>query len=293
MTPSPIVPGGIVPRTVFAAACLAAVLGCEGKPARIDYTGLPDPVIDRAMHRLDVVVVNGKGKPLKGRSVAFAVDPAAVAEVTTDGSVRCAASGDATLTLTGGGLTSSVPVHCRVPTMIRMPGAMRLVAGGPAVPLKAEVVGEGGAPLSDLTAPIVSSDPAIVEFASGAVRPVAFGRATLRAVLGDVVAVTPVEVVTRVAGGPITLKDGAVHRVPLDPGSYELIAEVRGTVRVAQGVTVAWEGAACPPRPEAENHRETCTLRTSGALVVANPAQMGVGVPVSGTLTLDRIPPTP
>jgi len=293
MTARPIVPGETILKSVLAAACLAAVLGCGGKPARIDHTALPDPVLDRAMHRLDAVLVDGKGQPLKGRSVTYAVAPAAVAEVTTDGSVRCATSGDATLTLSGGGLNSSVPVRCRVPTMIRMPDPMRLVAGGPAVPVKAEVVGEGGVPFADLTAPIVSTDPAIAEFASGSVRPVAFGRATLRAVLGDVVGVTPVEVVTRVASGPLTLKDGAVHRVPLDPGTYELTAEVRATVRVAQGVTVSWEGSSCPPLSEAESQKATCTLHARGTLAIANPAGMGVGVPVSGTMTLDRVPQVP
>ncbi len=205
MTVRPVVPGSISCRPLLAAACLAAVLGCEAQPARIDHAALPDPVLDRAMHPLHAAVVNSKGERLKGRSVTYAVAPAAIAEVTTDGSVRCATSGDATLTLSGGGLSSNVPVRCRVPTMIRMPDAMRLVAGGPAVPVKAEVVGEGGAPLADLTAPIVSTDPAIAEFASGAVRPVAFGRTTLRAVLGDIVGVTPVEVVARVAAGPVSL----------------------------------------------------------------------------------------
>jgi hypothetical protein len=288
-------PAGTPPRRRLAAglaiACLVALAGCEREPARIDHAALPDPILDRSMHPLQAMVVNSKGERLKGKNVKYALEPATVAEVSTDGRVLCRTSGDATLTLTGGGLTTGIPVRCRIPSMIRMPDAMRLVAGAAATPIKAEVVGEGGAPLADLAAPIVSSDPAIAEVASGSVRPVAFGRTLLRAVLGDIVGVTPVEVVTRIASGPIALKDGAVHRVPVEPGTYELTVEVKAGVRVAQGVTVAWEGSACPARPEAESHRDTCTLRSRGTLVIANPATMGVGVPVGGTLTLDRVPP--
>jgi hypothetical protein len=284
-------PGPGLAAACVALACFASLAGCERKPARIDHAALPDPVLDRSMHPLQAAVVNSKGERLKGKKVRYAIEPAGVAEVSTDGSVLCHKSGDATVTLKGGGLTGSVPVRCRIPTMIRMPGALRLVAGGPAVPMQPEVVGEGGTPLPDLAAPIVSTDPAIVAFADGAARPLAFGRATLRATLGEIVGVTPVEVATRIASGPIALKDGAAHRIPIDPGTYELTVEVKAAVRVAQGVTVAWEGTACPARPEAESQKDICTLRSRGTLVITNPAGMGVGVPVSGTLILDRVPP--
>lgn len=270
---------------------LATLVGCEARPARIDLTGIPTQVVDRAMHTLQAAVLNSKGETLRGRTVRYSVAPAGIAEVSPGGTLQCLKSGDATLTLKGGGLTETTTVRCRIPSLIKMPEPLRLVAGGAAVPVAPQVFDEKGEPLAEVVVPIVSTRPEVAEFASGAVRPVALGRATLRGTLGAIVGVTTVEVVERLDGGPLTLKDGEVRRWPLVPGTYLVTAEMEPTVKVAQGLIVSWEGASCPPSAEKPSLRETCTLYGKGTALLANPAQMGVGVSMRGTFAVERVPP--
>src|SRR5213083_1356402 len=70
--------------------------------------------------------------------------PADVVEVVSGGGLRCLKTGDATVTLAGGGLSTPVAVKCRIPTEVEVPQELQLVLGSAPAPLHARVLGEGG-----------------------------------------------------------------------------------------------------------------------------------------------------
>ena len=85
---------------------LAIGLGCADKtPAGIDFT--PPPFIVKwSPISIEASVVNQKGSRIEGIPLIYAATPADVAEVSATGSFRCQKTGDATLVLSGGGITS-------------------------------------------------------------------------------------------------------------------------------------------------------------------------------------------
>ena len=272
---------------------LLAAAGCaDRKPARIDFEAPPSPVVDRRMGTLRATAVNKDGKALEKIALSWSGGPADVVETATGGTYRCLKTGDAAIVVTGGGVSTSIPLQCRIPTEIAMPAALRLVIGAPPTPLNARALGEGGRPLDDVAVPVASTAEAIARVEGGRAAGVALGRASLRGVLGDVVSVTPVEVVEAIASGPLALEDGGARSWTLKAGQYEVEIDVKPSVRSTQGVTVSWDGVSCPAQLEAQSHRLACTVADSAVLTVKNPATMGLGARVSGTLNLYRVPPS-
>lgn len=272
---------------------LLAAAGCaDRKPARIDFEAPPSPVVDRRMGTLRATAVNKDGKALEKIALSWSGGPADVVETATGGTYRCLKTGDAAIVVTGGGVSTSIPLQCRIPTEIAMPASLRLVIGAPPTPVNARALGEGGRPLEDVVVPVASTAEAIARVEGGRAAGVALGRASLRGVLGDVVSVTPVEVVEAIASGPLALEDGGARSWTLKAGQYEVEIDVKPSVRSTQGVTVSWDGVSCPAQLEAQSHRLACTVADSAVLTVKNPATMGLGARVSGTLNLYRVPPS-
>jgi hypothetical protein len=272
---------------------LLAAAGCaDRKPARIDFAPPPQPVVDRRFSTLRATAVNKDGKPLDKVALAWSGAPAEVVEVSPGGTYQCLKTGDATITVSGGGVSAAIPLRCRIPTEIAMPAALRLVIGAPPVPLQPRALGEGGTPLPDVPVPLTSSDESIARIENGRAAGVAVGRASLRASLGTVVSVTPVTVVEAIFSGPLALEDGGARSFTLEAGHYEVEIDVKPAVRSPQGVTVSWEGVSCPAQLEAQSHRQACVVPDRAVVTVKNPATMGLGARVSGTLHLYRVPPS-
>lgn len=269
-----------------AGACL------DRAPAQIDFEPPPSPVVDRKMATIKAVAVTGKGKTLDRAPLAWSAAPVDVVEISTDGTYHCLKTGDAEITVTAGEARAVIPLRCRIPTEIAMPASLRLIIGAPPTPLQPRALGEGGRPLEGVPVPVTSADPAIVRVEEGRAAGVAVGRTSLRAALGDVVAVTPATAVEAITSGPLVLEDGAGRSWTLKAGHYEVLIEVRPSVRSTQGVTVSWDGTSCPAQLEAQTHAVTCPVPDTAVLTVKNPATMGLGARVSGTLHVYRVPPS-
>ncbi len=269
----------------------ALALGCADKtPVTIDHHTLPGMVLNGSYFHFDASALNKKGEAIPGLKVTATAVPAEVLEVATNGSLRCAGSGDVTLTLAAGPLTEQVPIKCRIPTEITAPKEMQLILGRPAVALAARALGEGGRPMADVPVEVSSSDAAIVAAEGGKARPVAVGRARLTASSGGVSTVVPVEVVDSVISEPLTLRDGAARTFTLQPANYLVMIDLKSDARLKQGVTVSWSGAACDNQPESVTHRFQCRVAEAATMTVKNPVLMGVGATVTGTLNVHRIP---
>ncbi|HEU4401468.1 MAG TPA: hypothetical protein VFT43_05130 [Candidatus Polarisedimenticolia bacterium] len=269
----------------------ALSLSCsDTTPAKINFTAPPAVIVSGKAVALDAVLVNKKGEPLSRQRVTYSAAPAELIEVSAAGALRCLKTGDGTVTLTGGGLSSEVAAKCRIPAEIALPRDLQLVLGSAPVALHARALGEGGREMKDVPVPVTSSDPAVVTVDGDKVRPVAVGRARLRAALEEIIAVTPVEVVEKIASERLVLADGAHRSFALKEGDYLVTIEVTPDVRANQGVTVSWEGAGCENQPEQQSHRFTCKVRDTATLTVTNPRQMGLGARLSGPITILRVP---
>src|SRR2546428_14062535 len=92
-------------------------LGCADKtPAKFKYDPPPAAVTNTNYFSLHVSVVNKKGEAIASQSPTYSGGPADVLEVSANGNLRCAKTGEGTLTLSAGGLYEPVPPQCRVPT---------------------------------------------------------------------------------------------------------------------------------------------------------------------------------
>ena len=269
----------------------ALAVGCADRtPARIDFTAPPSPVIDLSLHPLTATLANAKGEALKG-SVSWSAGPADVVEISSTGTLRCLKTGDGTLTLAGGGLTTPVPVKCRIPTEIVMPHELQLILGSAPTALHARALGEGGRPLPEVPLQTTSSDPSVVEVQGDTAKPIAVGKAMVKAAAGPIGAVTPVEVVDRVVSERLELKDGAKRTWNLKRGAYRVEVDVKPSVQVSQGVTLSWAGATCENQPERQSQRASCWVDDAATLTVENPRGYGVGVSLSGSVAVYRVPP--
>ncbi len=279
-------------RIALPIACaMLALAGCaDTKPAKIELAAPPEQIVNRSALPLHASIQNAKGETLDGQTLSYSATPPEVLEVSSDGSLRCLGTGDATVVVSGGGLSRTLALKCRIPSMIDMPGDLRLVLGKGPVALQARALGEGGVPLKDVAVPYTSSDPSIVAVEGSRVKPVAVGRATLRAVLDPIVAVTRVEVIDTVVSERLTLADGSARSFNLTPGTYHVTIDVKASMKVRQGVAVSWSGAPCPAELEQTTHDLTCHTEVPATLTVTNPAQIGLGVPVTGSVTVERVP---
>lgn len=281
-------------RSVCAPACigigLALILACADRnPARIEFQDPPTLVVERKLITLRPTAVNKDGKPLEGRTFSYSGAPPDVIEVAAVGTFQCLKTGDASLVVTTGPASVTMPVKCRLPAEIAMPPSLRIVLGGGPVTIDARALGEGGSPMPDVPVPIASSDPAIVAVDGNRATPVAIGKTTLKAAFGAIVAVTPVQVVEKIVSGPLVLEDGGSRVWTLEPGTYEVEIDVQPIVRSKQGVTVSWDGTNCPAQLESQSHRLSCTFENPATLTVKNPAAIGLGSRVTGTIHVHRV----
>ena len=282
------------------------LLACADKtPAKITFNAPPPVIVSGNTVELKAAVVNKKDQPIAGKAVTYSAAPADVLEVSPTGTLRCLKTGDAALTLApegqagtaavggatgGGGVAQTLAIKCRLPTEIALPQDLRLVLGSKPERLQARVLGNG-VEMQDVPLEITSSDPSVVVIEGDVAKPVAIGRASLRAAADQVFGVAPVEVVERIVSEPLALADGARRAFKLEPGEYEVTVDMKSAARITQGVTVAWEGTACDPQPEKPLHHFRCRVNESATMTVANPVQMGLGARMTGTVAIYRVPP--
>src|SRR2546427_9029696 len=137
-------------------------IGCADKtPAKFKYDPPPAAVTNTNYFSLHVSVVNKKGETIESQSPAYSGGPADVLEVTASGNLRCAKTGDATLTLSAGGLSEPVPLKCRVPTEITVPAELHLVIGAPPAALDPRARGDAGEPPAGETGDAPTTGPSL------------------------------------------------------------------------------------------------------------------------------------
>ena len=280
-------------RTCMVRTGLIALIGlgiacADRTPAGIEVNG-PAMIIKKTRIPVGAVVVNGSGKGLNDVGLSYTATPTEILKVEKDGSMLCRTTGDATIEISGGGLNTQHHVKCRIPTRILMPERDHLLLGEGPVLMAPRVMGEGGRPLADMPVMLTSSDPSILKTEGGKAIPVAIGKAVLKASVGSVVAVAPIEVIEKVAGGSLRLDDGKSRSWTLQEGTFRVEIDVKPSHAVDHGVTASWEGSSCETQPEQQSHRFSCRVHATATLTVTNPSGYGLGVPVTGNMTVYRV----
>lgn len=280
-------------RTLFVVACVLVVItvvACADKtPVKFRYD-LPAAVTNPSYFSFQASAVNKKDQVISGKTVAVSGGLAEILEVTPSGQLRCAKTGDATLTLTAGSYSENVPVKCRIPTEIDMPAEIQVVVGKPPVAVHPPILGEAGKALTDVSVNLSSSDPAVLAVEGDKVKGLKVGKAHLTGSLGGISAITTVEVVETVVDEALTLKDGANRTVSLQPDNYRVIVNVKEDPRLKQGVTIAWSGTPCEGKPESATQLENCRVLEPSTVSVANPKLFGIGATITGHFQIFRIP---
>jgi uncharacterized protein YjdB len=210
-------------RGAAAALAAALVLGCGSKPAEIRLTPAKTTFYGAGHSQtIKFDVVDKKGRPIPGLTVAFASDKPAVASVDNNGLVRSIAPGRATLTATAQTATGSASVEVvDVASLAVSPSRMTLVGPpGTQMGLLAEVK-DSKNNLISLKPKWMSGDAKIATVdANGVVTSVGEGRTTIIASLGnDQSSATDVRVLHREIStfeiSPLTLilKVGETQRI--------------------------------------------------------------------------------
>lgn len=145
------------------ALALAAFLGCS-KPTRIEIK--PAEVVLRdagATRALNVTVYDQKDRPMEKTKLAFASSAPDVAAVDGEGKVSAVSSGEATVTVTAGKASASVPVRVQIASLLDL----TLPEGGfvgpkdSLHPLSLRAFNDRGEPMDLSSLSFTSSDPAV------------------------------------------------------------------------------------------------------------------------------------
>jgi hypothetical protein len=264
--------------------------GCnDTKPARIEHLPVSDVVYDRNAIPLIPHVVNAAGEMLEGQRVAVAASPSDVMKV--DGEfLECVKSGDAVVTLAGGGLSTTLLMKCRLVAKLKAsPSKLALVVGTDPTPLKVTALDDAGNAMADVPITISSSAPDVVAVRGGNATGLAVGRATLEVKAGATAAKIEAEVIEKVQSEPLALSDGQSITYTLNRGNYVVEVNVRSG-DTAYGVTAAWVGADCKRQPEARSFKAKCRVNDTASIVIENPTAFGLGPSAMGNIAIYRGP---
>lgn len=270
-------------------AAVGALAGCaDERPDRIEFKAPSEAIYGREVVPLRAKVVNKGGDPLSAHTVAISVVPTEVAIADGTG-VRCQQTGDATISLAGGGLSTNATLRCRIVSEISAPSSLRLVLGTDPERLRAVALDDRGRKVEDVTITVKVVDEGVARFERSTVVAHAVGRTVVNLTAGDASSEVPVEVVEKVLSDSLVVSDGSSQTRTFDRGNYlvEINVSSEGS---GYGVSAKWVGEHCAGHSEAQHLEMECRVNNTESLVVDNPSSFGMGPAASGNITIYRVP---
>jgi len=225
---------------------LAAFAGCS-KPARIEIK--PTEVVLRdagGSRALNVTVFDQKDRPMEKAKLTFASSNPEVAAVDGEGKVSAVSSGEATVTVTSGKASASVPVRVQIVSILDL----TLPEGGfvgpkdSLHPLFLRVLNDRGAPVDLSSLSFSTSDPAVaVVDAGGNLRIAGTGRVKITVSSGKTAVEKEAEVVLE---SPAAVKvETGTQVIPLGeavPLAFTVISDQGRPMKVPVEVQATPEG---------------------------------------------------
>jgi hypothetical protein len=247
-----------------------AACACDRTPPRSIKFELPELIVGMTPVNAVLMVRDQSGLQKKATgSHDFRLDPADLASVAPNGTIRCKRSGNARLTVAIRGVEASHPVRCRlIGELVVERDVERLVLGQPAQPIGVKVLNEKGQPAPDVPLTLSAGSSRALHLKGRFMLPNQVGSATVSVQAGEEQASFRVEVVEKLQPEAIALEGGRKAYFSLPPGKYELTARFQSNAVFS----ATWRGAPyCNYQGSAEVHRTSCVLRTKGGVEFDNP----------------------
>jgi hypothetical protein len=285
-------------RTALTSVSLMLLTGCgplqallDTEPAQLSIQSPPGPFWDKQLHPLDVRVLTDSGRELadERKQLTFSTVPTGVVNVSASG-LQCLATGDASVVVSGAGLSATFAVQCRIVKSVQAPRSIELLVGEPDATFTPVAVGDNDTKLADAPFVVTSSDQNVVRHSSGRLTPKTVGRATVTVTSGDASATTEVVVMERIQTDTLALSDGQTIAYTLSRGRFLVDVQTRAADGASHGVEVSSTSPGCPAQAEATRHRLTCEVNDTASLVITNPTTFGLGPAQMGNIAIFRIP---
>jgi len=277
---------------------LIALLGCSGvietldtTPAKLEIIFPSGPLIDDTPVQLRPRVLTKAGKELPDEvgTLSYSSVPTGIVDV-SPGTLRCVASGDASVVVTGRGVSATSTIRCRIVAKIAAPPAVSLLVAEPGTKLDVQPLDANGAVVPDVQVVLEAKDRTIAAVSGTTVEGVSVGRTSIVARAGKAIAEIPVEVSQRIQTDTLALADGATVAYTLERGNYRVEVNVRASDGSGYGVVVRDAGGGCGNSDEKTNHLLNCVVQSTSSIVISNPTTFGFGPPEMGNVAIYRVP---
>lgn len=234
-------------------------------------------------------VVNKGGDFLAEHPVAVSAIPSDVVEA-SGGRVRCVGSGDSTISLTGGGVSTNTTIKCLLVAELKSSKkSLSLIVGTDGVAVGVTALDGDGATMEGVVVDSRVKDKSVASVRKGVVEGKKVGRTVLVLTAGDVSTEVPVEVIRKVKSDNIALSDGQSSTQVLDRGFYQVEVNVKsGSSKY--GVTASWVGEDCKGHSESQQFTTRCNVSDTVSLVLENPSTFGMGPAAMGNISIYEVP---
>lgn len=272
-------------RTRLVVLAIALSACGDRTPARIDVAERELTINTTFARALGARLVNAKGEVLSRPRLSYSTTPSSTLAVTHGDSVTCLKSGTASVSISGGGKSTTVAVWCRLVKSFGWPEGVGLYVGGKSQPLAFAAYDEYGRLISNLRLPVIVRDTTVARLVDGLIEPRAVGRTSIDMHAGpDIRGSVPVWVADLEYERPFSLDAGGTLSWPLKPGQYGL--DLKAEDARAQ-LVIAWAGTNCGAvRPGGERHLQ-CLVRPEAKSPTLYLRNMNAA-PASGVIRLAR-----
>ena len=257
--------------------CLALLLvatACKGTPPEQVRLELPELVFSTDPTRATVHVRRSGSSSVSHEKMEFSVEPGNVATITPDGTLTCAKTGDAKVTVSVVGVKDDETLRCRLVEVLDVGELPPFDLSKPPVALAVHPRTKAGAELNDVPVTLTAESPRVLGVSGTTLTPLVVGETKLTIQAGSKAQKLPVRVVRTVATEALPLEGGRRIYFSLPEGKYE----VEVNLAVDKELAVEWRGAPyCSYKGRGRTQRSSCVLQNKGGAVVDNPAFLASG----------------
>ena len=264
----------------------------DAPPVRL-VAGRADTVVvhSRQAVSLPVFGFDRKGDTVDVRNLRFRRVSGAPIRVTSSGMATCDRAGDVNVEASYRRVSTSFLLQCRPILGFRFGGNVRMILGGPPVPMPLDPVGMDGESVFPVVGTATVEDSSVVTVRGMDIAAKGPGRTNVHVEAGDCRTEINVEVNERVASldglepfqefvTPVSLVGGEIKTWTIPKGDYQV--DFTPTRAAGQTLTVGAAGAQCMGSIERGYH---CLALNPSKIVLRNAGEAGSGA-VTGELSV-------
>jgi hypothetical protein len=288
---------------MLAAAALLATSACNdsqpGTPARL-VAGNSDTVVvnNQRPVQIPVRVLDARGHILPDTGVRFEWTSGTSIPISVNGTVTCTQSGDASVRVSLGTLTTNMLLRCRPVRSLHISGPVQLRLGDAPQELQIEALGLDGRPVDLLAGTADIIDSSVAAFDGLRVRPRSPGAALAGVTVGEQSAGVGVHVFEKVTSLDnlrpeqtyialsVRMQSAELRRWHLPAGVWMMTMLPYEDEN--RGLRLRIEGANCTPATLTKR-RYVCLVKSDASVIVYHPSRESSAAELSGELLVRRI----